>query len=178
MLIISFYHPRPNPHFSKTLPNQKDTLKNRVQILLYKNSLVTNTVYCAFSGELLSGMCLVLWNSTSSFLVHVFIYFSESLLQDCSARLLFVHSCRNRPTFPIIQVNRRVLLHSRTVRGKKIRNNDQIKIRKRNQQHKTSRNTNVELLSTDYLPQTKIKTALQLLLRNGNPLTMYKSFPT
>lgn len=34
MLIISFFQPRSNSHFSKTLPNHKDTLKNRVK---YKN---------------------------------------------------------------------------------------------------------------------------------------------
>lgn len=127
-----------------------------------------NTVHCAFPGELLSGVCFQAWNRTRSLLVHVSVYFLKTLFKDHSVRLPFVYRCRSRPIFTIIQENGSVSLHWWTVNRKKIRNNDQMVIRKRNQKYKTSRNPNIELLNSDYLSQIEMKTALQLLLRNGS----------
>lgn len=110
-----------------------------------------NTVHCAFPGELLSGVCFQAWNRARSLLVHVSVYFLKTLFKDHSVRLPFVYRCRSRPIFTIIQVNGSVSLHWWTVNRKKIRNNDQMVIRKRNQKYKTSRNPNIELLNSDYL---------------------------
>jgi len=69
-----------------------------------------NTVYCAFTGEFLSGVCFLVGNSARSFSVHVSVYFLETFFKDRSVRLPFVDSCTTRPIFTIIQVNSSVAL--------------------------------------------------------------------